>query len=264
MQHAMELAIGRGAAGALDAAARLLREHLAALLPVYVLAVTPLALAMLWIIDAVTAQDRAAMFTGCLALTAATLWRWGWLAVLQRRVQARLAGVSPPPVTQQLPAILLHRLIACLLLTWGALFLVPPYWGFFLAGFAAPALLEPRTAEQSLSRTLGWITAGVGPLARAAAVLVGVFGALTLGAIATQWVVVGQVLPALTGITPTDAQLTMRGLGWLLASAFALFCVFDFFWHVAAVMLFYHLTGQRLGTDLQRRLTALEEGAVAG
>jgi hypothetical protein len=264
MRQALELAIGRGASGALDAAVGLLRQHPARLVPVYVLAITPMALAMLWVIDAVTAQDRSALAIGCALLTAAALWRWGWLAVMQRRAAALLRGNAPATVRQRLGPILFSRLVASALLTWGALLLVPAYWGFFLSGFAGPAMLEQREGTGgALRRTLRSITTGVGPLGRALAMLAAVFFAVGVGAIVTQVVAATYVLPALTGVAPTQVSLTMSGLAWRLATAFGLFCVFDLYWHVAAVTLFYHLAGRRLGTDLQLRLAALEQGAAA-
>jgi len=262
----LELAIGRGAAGALDAAGRYLRDQLAAALPLYVLAIAPLAVAMLWVIDAVAARDRDALTVGCVLVTAAILWRWAWLAVLQHRVQATMRGGASARVARRLPAIVMTRLVAALALTWGALLLLPPYWGFFLAGFAGPSLLETEdvgSARRQVSQTLGWITRAVGPLARAAAMLAGFCLLLVGSAISFQYVAIGMILPALTGIDPTQARLTMSGLAWWLSLAFMIFCVFDLYWHIAAVMLFYHLAGRRLGTDLQARLTTLEEGRAA-
>ena len=116
-------------------------------------------------------------------------------------------------------------------------------------------------AGRQISQTLGWITRGVKPLSRAAGMLAVILVLLFAAALGLQYVLMNMVLPAMTGLAPTEARLTMSGLGWTLAFGFALFCAFDLYWHVAAVMLFYHLAGWRLGTDLQQRLAAAERYA---
>jgi len=262
MQAPLDISIDRGAAGALDAAIMVLRRRIRALLPLYVLAIAPVAVAMLWIIDAVAAQDRSGLAVGCGLITVATLWRWGWLAVLQRRVQAELRGTEPMAVRRRLLAILVTRLYALFLLTWGGLVLIPAYWGQFLTGFATPALLEREgPATRQVRQALSWTTRGIDPLGRALAELAALMAAVALGAIALQLLVVQMLWPALTGLDPTGMQLTLRGLGWGISVGFALFCVYDLYWHVASVTLFYHLAGRRLGTDLHQRLASLESTA---
>jgi hypothetical protein len=264
MEAPLDMSISRGATGALDAALLLLRREVAVLLPLYVLAIAPVAVAMLWVIDAVAAQDRSSLAVGCALLTGATLWRWVGLAAVQRHVQTVLRGQAPLPIRRRLLSLVTTRLYALGLLTWGALVLIPAYWGQFLTGFATPALLERSgPAGTQVSRALRWITTGINPLARAGAAVAAVMGAVVLGAIATQLLLARTVIPALTGIDPTALQVTMSGIGWWLSVAFLLFCLYDLYWHVAGVTLFYHLAGRRLGTDLQLRLQALQSDAAS-
>jgi len=195
---------------------------------------------------AVAAEDRDALWLGCGALTLATLWRWAWLARLQRYVQASLRGRPPRRLRGRLVPIVLTRLSAAVALTWGSFLILPAYWGFFLAGFAGPALLdEEGTAGQAIRRSLRWITMGVGPLMRAAVILSLLMVVLTINVVVAQRMLVNMVLPALTGLPPTEAALTMSGIGWGLVLGFGLFCIFDVYWHV----------------DLQQRLASVEQHA---
>lgn len=257
------LPAGRGSAlEPLDGALELMRTRLSTLLPIYVLAVVPLAAGGWLAIDAVTARDRAALVLVSAVLTLALPWRWAWLAVLQRRVQAELRGQPPLPVSHRLPAILIARLVAAFMLTWGIPLMVLPFWGIFFGGFAAPALLErDRRAMSELVQTLRWIGGAVGRLMRIALTLsiAGLVG--LLAGVVLQVFLIQTILPSLLGIDTTGLLLTMQSTAWWMGFAFLFFLVFDFYWSIAAVTVFYDIQSRRLGSDLRWRLARLREAA---
>src|SRR5580658_9113562 len=82
----------------LDEAAEYLRTSLPALLPVYLLAMVPHALASAWLIDAICAEQRDRAARCCAGLTLAMIWRWIGLAFVQRRVQRDLTLQPGGPI----------------------------------------------------------------------------------------------------------------------------------------------------------------------
>lgn len=253
---------GGAALWALDAAVHYLRRFGHRVLPVYLVAMAPHSLTVLWLIDAIAAQDRSSLPLGCGLLALATLWRWGWLSLIQWRVQRDCRGEPPLPLRRRLAAILLLRLSAALAITWGMLVIVPFYYGFFAAGFLAPLLLEqPGSA---VSRVI----AGLPQLLNARKRLEKVFGALAaagLAALLTTLVwhlfVLGTLLTSILGFETADVALTLRGTSWVLSVGYFLWVVFDVYWTVASVILFYDLQARRLGSDLRVRLRTLREAA---
>lgn len=246
----------------LDAAVRFARGQAAWLLPMYVLAMGPFAAAVWLAIDAVTAQDRAALALPCLLLVPATLWRWVGLSAMQRRVLAQLRAQPVRPLWPRLGGVLTARLGAHLLVTWGGLLLVLPFWGLFIGGFATPAVLEQdRRATAAVVEVLRWINRSVGYLGRLSAVLCLLAMLLVLAVAGVQLALAFTVLPSLLGIDAADLRLTMASLGWALCSGFLVFMVFDLYWTVAAVLVLDHLRMRRTGSDLAARLATLEAGA---
>ncbi len=78
----------------LDAAADYWRIKADRLLPLYVLAMGPHAIVTGLLIAAINGEQRSLASRYCFYLTAATLWRWVWIAWLQRRVQEDLRARS--------------------------------------------------------------------------------------------------------------------------------------------------------------------------
>lgn len=252
---------GRGSAiEPLDAAVELIRARYAQLLPIYIVAVTPLAAGVWLAIDAVTAQDRAALPAVSGILVAALLWRWVWLAVLQRHVQTEVRGEAPAALRRRLAPILVARLIGALSVTWGALLLVLPLFGLLFGALATPAVLErEHRATAELMRLWRWIATAAGRLVRLTLAMgVGVLVVL-LGGAAVQFFVAQLVLPSIFGLDTTDLLLTMQSVAWWWAYLFVVFALFDLYWNVAAVLVFYDVQAKRLGSDLRRRLVALRE-----
>ncbi len=101
----------------LDSGVRYIRANLSTVIPLYLLAITPLAAAVWLAIDAVTAHHLAALPIASVALTLATLWRWWGQAILQQRVQSDLYGVSVRSLRSRSLAILIIRLFAVMAMT---------------------------------------------------------------------------------------------------------------------------------------------------
>src|SRR5438105_3934179 len=116
----------RSALAPLDAGLEYLRAHLMRVLPLYLLAMAPLSLCALLIIDSISAGQRTALWLWALPVVPAMVWRWIGQAALQRRVQADLRGQPPLPLWPRLPAILVTRMLANLALLWGSFVVVPP------------------------------------------------------------------------------------------------------------------------------------------
>ena len=242
----------------LDLAQEYTRTHLARVLPAYLVAMAPFSAAMWYTIDVVTSQHRSALPSACVLLVAATLWRWAWLAVVQRRVQEDVRGEPPLPVRRRLGAILLARLYGAAAIFWGSFIVIPALYGFFVSAFVTPVLLEgDGPVFPELKRAAGMVHRATGRLAR----MTGALSLLALFAFLNVWVLqilmLTTLLPALLGLDVADLTLTMSSMGWFLFLLYGLFLCFDLYWTVASVMVFYHLQARRLGSDLRSRLQTL-------
>lgn len=244
----------------LDLAIEYLRFSGMRILPLYLLAMAPFSACVFLLIDSVTSQHRSVLPFECLLLTLATGWRWLWLAVAQRRVQADLRGEEPLPVRKRFFSILLTRLVSSFCMTWGGLILFPAFYGFFLSHCATPVLLEKEgKSVKQLTQAIGWIHRAGWQLTKmmlafSIAILLAIVAVLVL-----QIFLTGTVLPQLLGVENWDLSLVLSSGAWYLCLAWFLFLVFDLLWMVASVMLFYSLQARRLGSDLRFRLRNLEE-----
>jgi hypothetical protein len=194
-------------------------------------------------------------------LTVATVWRWAWLGVVQRRVGADLRGDPPLPLRRRLMPILLARLVSNVAMTWGGILIVPMFYGFFVSGFATPLLLESEEpALPRLLRLLGWLHGWAGRLIHVSVALSVAMILAVVGVIVVQLLLVWVMLGSLLALDTSNLQLTMGSVAWVMCVSYFLFVLFDVYWTVASVILFYDLQSQRLGTDLRLRLRTLREG----
>lgn len=244
----------------LDIALDYVRQNLLSLGPWYVLAILPMSAVVLLTIDVIMTQRRVLVPVICVALIAATLWRWVIQAIIQRRIQIELSGEEVASVWRCLGSIIVGRLVANAALTWGSFLLFPGLWGFFASGFVTPAALSPSsTVTLGLKRAMGMNTSG--RLIRVSFALTFATMLVVLGIVVMQVLVVYLILPSLMGINSSAILLTMQSFAWTMAVAYCLYLLFDFYWTVASVFVFYDQQSRRLGVDLKLRLSMLEEGS---
>ena len=244
----------------LDAGVRYIRANLGSMLPMCVLTFAPLVAAMWLAINAITAEDRAALPIACVAITFGLIWRWMGQAAIQRRVQADLEGSPRRSVRSRGLAIITIRMLAVMSMTWAGPLFFPAYYGFFVVAFIVPALLaSDRPAAVELIQTLKITTSAVGLLARLSFAMLGLMALAFIGFVTLVWVMVSTVLPSLLGFDTADLALTLSSSAWTFTMLFVLIASFDIFWTVASVFVLYELESRRLGQDLQAQLIALSE-----
>jgi hypothetical protein len=253
----------RGPATApLDAALEYLRARVGRVLPTYVLAMAPHAVVTVLLIDAVVGGQRSPIAALCLWLTAATVWRWAWLARLQYDVQRDLREATQARFWARLPAVLLVRLCANVAITWGSIaFGVPAFVGLFIGGFAAPLLLEnAQPVLPRLRACASWTFHAGRRLMRVTLIMSIVTLIGIVAAFASQAVLVNTILPSLLGLDTADLNVTMDSWAWRLRVLYALFLALDAYWTVACVFLYYDSQSRRTATDLRVRLLDLTKG----
>ena len=239
----------------MDGALEYIRGHPERIVPGYILGMAPFSLALLLLFDTVSTGRISALPFGCVLLTAATFWRWAWLGFVQWRVQHDLRGEAPPHLWSQWAVFLFTRLVSSLMITWGSVAIFPAFYGFFLGGFAAPLLLEgDDPAIRKITSTLKLINTALVRLGKISLVLTLAMFLLCIGVAALHVFLLGSLLPGLLGLDVTDLSLTMSTTFWVLCVCYFLLVLFDFYWTVAAVMIFYDLRARRLGSDLRLRL----------
>ncbi|GJM24071.1 MAG: hypothetical protein DHS20C16_04860 [Phycisphaerae bacterium] len=242
----------------MDAAAEYVRKNLSTILPMYVVAMLPFSAAIMLTIDIVTSQYRAMTLLTSWCLVAATLWRWAWLAALQRRVQAVIRGGEPHKIRGRLLSILFLRLVASACMTWGSLVIAPGIYGFLIGGMATPLHLEPSDRPKDQIKTvISWITSSQKRLLK---ILTSLSFLYVLGLIcfyALIRIVLGTLLPTFLGIDPSDMGFTLESWTGILVVSYLVGLVFDLYWAVLSVMIFYDLQSRRLAPDLRVRIRNL-------
>ena len=245
----------------LDAALEYIRWRGAGLIPLYVLAMAPFSAIALFLIDAISAQHRSGMAPWCIALVPATLWRWVWLARMQQVIQQDLQSRPGLKLPLRLFWILVLRLYANVAATWGGFFIAPAFYGLFAGGFAAPLLLErdgPIVTE--MVQLIRWIHHSTSRLFRVAVAMLSLMIMLTLAAFVLQMITVQLVLPSFLDMDSTALALTTQSTAWRLSMFYLILLLFDFFWTVASVLLYYDSQSRRTGSDLRTRLTLVRAG----
>jgi len=242
----------------LDEAVEIMRGSMGLILPLYIVAVSPMSLAVFILIDAVAAGKYSALPEGCALLAAGTVWKWGFCAAISGRIQQRLTGKPPAPLKGRLLAIINVRLAASMAMLWGSFVVIPPLYGFFLAGMAAPALLDQGGRALDTAEWIArWVSASMGQAVKIAAAVGALFWVAHLGVTLLHMVVTQMVMPSFLGMDPTELELTLYGVEWQMAVGYFLFLVFDLYWTVAGVALYYSILSRRAGVDLGLRLKAL-------
>lgn len=248
----------RSSMATLDLALVYIRQRMMMLAPWYVLAILPMVGMMLMTIDVVSTQRKALLPVVCLGLTVAVVWRWIIQSIIQRNVQMELSGETLVSVWRRLGPILFGRLLANFAITWGGMFILPGFVGFFASGFIAPAALTPSgSVTLGIKRAMNLTTTG--RLMKVGYVLFLGTMLILVGVIGLQVMLVQIILPSLMGISSVSFILTMQSLAWIMAVGFLIFILFDFYWTVASVFVFYDQQSRRLGADLKLRLILIQE-----
>jgi hypothetical protein len=162
------------------------------------------------------------------------------------------------PLRRRLVGILLVRLYANVVLTWGGVLILPSFYALFAGSFAAPMLLEregPLLGEAR--RVLGLVHHAAGRLTLVLIALTALGLALVVAVRTAHYAVIAVVLPSLLGMDTTGAVLTVQSVSWKLSVLYFIFVFLDFFWTVAAVFLYYDSQSRRTGSDLRARLQRL-------
>ena len=129
----------------LDQSLEYLREHFLGVIWRYSLAMLPYTLVILGLTQAVSTGRRADVRLLCVALTAATIWRWIGLAWMQRQIQIDIAGPRAVPFRTVLPSIVRARAMCNFAMTCGGLVVAMIYLGLAAAALLLPFLIIPAT-----------------------------------------------------------------------------------------------------------------------
>lgn len=239
----------------LDAAAEYIRARFDRVFAIYALAMFPHAIVALMLTQAIANEHRSRFPLICLLLTLATVWRWVGLAWLQYDVQSQLHELRRPPFWRRVPSILLLRLYGNLAMGWGGFLILPGFYGLYVSSFAGPLLLENHEPlAVRLRKVNKWIMHSASRLAYALMMLTFAMLVLALGIFVLQMFLLGQIFPSVLGINASDAALTMSSWAWRLGLFYLIFLLFDMFWQVASVFLYYDSQSRRMATDLRARL----------
>ncbi len=226
----------------------------------YMLAITPLLASAWWWIACVASGDRSAMGLASGGLTAAMLWRWGWLAKVQQVVMRDMGMPTVSLDISRVSHIVLVKLVANVGMSWGSLLILPGLWCFYVSSFIAPATLSPDRHENSAMRySITLVAHHLGLLARHGALLsLFVLMALIAAGVA-QAFMINDIMPSLMGVDSADASISMSNVSWILFSILVVLLLFDLYWSVGAVLLKQQLEARRTGSDLMARLVVLRD-----
>ncbi|MDH5478432.1 MAG: hypothetical protein OEY50_08875 [Nitrospinota bacterium] len=270
-----EVTTKRPALRPLDEAVEYIRNHGAAVFPLYVAAVAPMTIAVYMLLDAASTGMYSALPEGCLLLTVATVWKWAWASAIQGRIQSALSGKPMAPLLGRLSYIICLKLAASVAMLWGSLIIkfaasvallwgpfiiiIPAIYGFFLSGMAVPLLLDGSLSPLAAAIwTVKWVGDSISRVVKITTAIGLLFLVAYVGVSLLQLLATQMIMPSLLGIDTSELSLILSGATWQMAVVFMLFLAFDFFWTVAAALLYHDIQSGRAGVDLGLRLTALE------
>jgi hypothetical protein len=227
----------------------------------YVLAMMPHALVMVWLIDAITGERRSLIATYSLYLVACTFWRWVGLARMQYEVQRDVADSAQGTFWRRLPQVMLIRLFSHIGVTWGGLLAgLPAFYGLYAGSFAAPLLFETNEPLGArLRQMFGWIRHSSKRLFRMTLAMAILIAIVTVGLFVSQFILTQTILPSLLGLDTVELNITFASWSWRLRLLYFIFLVFDAFWTVAAVFVYYDSQSRRMATDLRARLQIIAD-----
>lgn len=123
---------------------------------------------------------------------------------------------------------------------------------------APPPVLKPARIGPTISNAIEWIWRAKGRLWRMSWALT--IGSLLVGllTLAFQAAVSSSTLADWFGLDAAKTRVIVNSVGWLILSSYLQFILFDLYFHIVGVFLFYDLQARRLGSDLFARLESLQ------
>lgn len=250
----------RSALSPLDSASEYIREHWTRIAPTYLIAMAPFSAAMYFLINTVASKHRSALPAWCFVLSLATLWKWVFLAVMQRRIQEDIRGDPPLKVSHRIGWILLLHLVASFAALWGSFLIAPAFFGLVFSGILTPMLLEEEGRVWPLTiKSVLWINESSRRLFKTLSAFFALFLAVYLSVIVLQRFLTSLVFTSLLGVNVTEVEMTMSSSAWALSLMYFVYVLFDFYWAAASVMIYYDLRSRRLGSDLRAAFKSIEE-----
>ena len=263
-------------AGCLDRAIDYVRLRGGRVLPTYIWGTLPQSAVMYFAIDALAHEDRSMIPWVSLLLVPATIWRWVGTLAMQHRIQTDLRGESPPRWIAALATVLSIRMLSAVALGWGiwisavswrfpfaSIFWAPihvitSYYGILWAGLVGPLFFESTEKDQKLVATLfQWVHGNRQRMTGLVAYVSLLSGWAIVIVIILHLLLTNLLVAQFLGLDASDLKLTFLSTSWILTVSFGLFLIFDFFWQIAAVFLYYDLQSRRLGGDMRLRLRRL-------
>lgn len=250
---------GKSALAPLNTAAEYLKYDGFTVLPYYTAAMLPFSIVMYFIIDSLSAKDVTTLAALSALLVAATFWRWLWLALLQRHIQTFIRGNQPPySIKNKFKDIMLTKILCSFCWSWGSFVIIPFHFGFFLTAICVPALLENDKRLLKANReTLGLINKSFGKLIKVSSALLLLASITTISIFIFQSLIVHTALPSWLGIEIADLSITSSNIVWILTVFYFIFLIWDFFWTIVSVMLFYDMQARASGRDLLIKIERL-------
>jgi hypothetical protein len=242
----------------MDCAIELTRDSAAWLIPAYILANAPLALALIIGLTAVSSQDTGVALMAAALATLAFPWRWIVQTFIQRRLLLILSPKLSIPLWRRMWSILVLKFILCAIgITGACIALIPSFASLTGCTLAAPFLLNEPTVNFAVARRLIAIPYSTSRI---------IFGLIILGllylifsGISAELValIVKPVLPSFFGIHDLYLQLIVQSRAFGLVIWVLCLVPLDLFWMVAGVILSEQIGFRRTGADLKARLISM-------
>lgn len=249
------------AVASLNAAVELLRSSPLEYFGRYTLAILPLSVSVLLMLEVVDAEERSAIPGVSMIVVGALIWRAILANSLQRSVFDSIQN-QPSTLTLNDHFVLTVSRVNATALGLALSWLIVP--AFIMVSVEA-LLLSSRFRDKEQGKPSAWRALSVvvrHPRVQAVYGLsIGfVLFVLYVGVLSLVVTVGGTLLPSLLGIDTTDFQLAMQSAVWFLGVLFICGMVVDLLTLVSGPILFSLLAQHESGADLLARIRGLREG----
>ncbi len=245
-------------AALMDSAIELTRDSGGWFVPAYIFANTPLALALIVGLNAISAHDAGLALMGAVMATVAFPWRWVVLAVMQRRLLLSLSPKLTVPLWRRMWSIIVLKFMLCGIgISAAFIAFIPSMASLIGSTLAAPFLMDQPMVNFSAARRLIGMPYSLPRIIAGLFIMALIYLVFSGAAYALLSLIAKPILPSFLGIHDLYLQLIVQSRAFGFAVSALCLVPLDMFWIVAGVLLSQQIGFRQTGADLKARLLAM-------
>jgi len=239
----------------MDCSIELTRDCAGWFVPAYIVANTPLALALIVGLNAIGSRSAALALMGAGLAIMAFLWRWVVLTMAQRRLLRILSpSISVPPWRRMWSIIVIKFMLCGIGISAACVGFIPSMASLIGSTMAAPFILDQHKVNFASASHLIRVPYSMPRILAGLYGLALVYGLFSGAAYLLLELIAKPILPSFLGIHDMHLQLIVSSRAFGLTVLVLCLVPLDMFWIVAGVILSQRIGFLQTGADLKARL----------